>query len=83
MLSWLAILLLRPQGTSTNTVRNAGLYWHFVDLVWGVSFSAALFGWSSMTMEASHPTVVTFAKAWLALMLPAGADNLCRALQSR
>jgi len=34
LLSWLSILLRKPGGVSTNTVRNAGLYWHFVDLVW-------------------------------------------------
>jgi cytochrome c oxidase subunit 3 len=30
----LAWLLRKPQGVGLNTVRNAGLYWHFVDLVW-------------------------------------------------
>ncbi len=34
LLAGLAWLLRKPQGISLNTVRNTGLYWHFVDLVW-------------------------------------------------
>lgn len=30
----IATLLCRPCGVSQNAVHNAGLYWHFVDLVW-------------------------------------------------
>ena len=33
-LSIVAVLLLRSRPASTNLVRNAGLYWHFVDMVW-------------------------------------------------
>ncbi len=34
LLTGVAVLLRRPQGFSVNAVRNIGLYWHFVDLVW-------------------------------------------------
>ena len=30
----IAVMLRRPGGASRNTVHNAGLYWHFVDVVW-------------------------------------------------
>lgn len=34
LLFCLSHCLRRPQGISLNIVRNGGLYWHFVDLVW-------------------------------------------------
>jgi cytochrome c oxidase subunit 3 len=34
LLGSLAFGLRRPQSVSDNVVRNVGLYWHFVDLVW-------------------------------------------------
>ena len=34
LLAVLAWLMRKPHGVSLNTVRNTGLYWHFVDLVW-------------------------------------------------
>ncbi|HWL54543.1 MAG TPA: cytochrome c oxidase subunit 3 [Chthoniobacteraceae bacterium] len=34
LLSGVAFFLRRPRGVSVNAVRNIGLYWHFVDLVW-------------------------------------------------
>lgn len=34
LLSGVAFSLRRPRGVSVNAVRNIGLYWHFVDLVW-------------------------------------------------
>ncbi|MEI6349671.1 MAG: cytochrome c oxidase subunit 3 [Verrucomicrobiota bacterium] len=34
MLGLLAVLLRRGTYVSNNTVHNAGLYWHFVDMVW-------------------------------------------------
>lgn len=34
MLLVIAAMLLRTQGVSPNTMHNAGLYWHFVDVVW-------------------------------------------------
>jgi len=34
MLFLVAFWMRRPEALSLNTVRNSGLYWHFVDLVW-------------------------------------------------
>lgn len=34
LLTCVAFSLRRPDGVSINAVRNIGLYWHFVDLVW-------------------------------------------------
>ena len=34
LLGVIAWMLRRPRGVSNNTVHNAGLYWHFVDMVW-------------------------------------------------
>lgn len=34
MLLIVAAMLRRTRGVSINTVHNAGLYWHFVDVVW-------------------------------------------------
>jgi cytochrome c oxidase subunit 3 len=34
LLTIVGCLLMRRKGASSNLVRNTGLYWHFVDMVW-------------------------------------------------